>query len=118
MEQLIDDARSLLVIEKENEMAQTTEGMLSEQIDALRKEISSLSSRLSDHLGNLSGATDDALASTKDAVNVLAEGAREHGQRAVQYARQNPGTASAWASVGLVALVACMLMKGRGSRYR
>lgn len=51
MEQLIDDARSLLVIEKENEMAQTTEGMVSEQIDALRKEISSLSSRLSDHLG-------------------------------------------------------------------
>ena len=100
-------------------MAQTTEGMLSEQIDALRKEISSLSSRLSDHLGNLSGATDDALASTKDAVNVLAEGAREHGQRAVQYARENPGTASAaWASVGLVALVACMLIKGRGSRYR
>ncbi|UXO85657.1 hypothetical protein [Brucella intermedia] len=100
-------------------MAQTTEGMLSEQIDALRKEISSLSSRLSDHLGkNLSGATDDALASTKDAVNVLAEGAREHSQRAVQYARENPGTALAWASVGLVALVACMLMKGRGSRYR
>jgi ElaB/YqjD/DUF883 family membrane-anchored ribosome-binding protein len=118
MEQFIALRRFGVAIQKEIEMAQTTEGMLSEQIDALRKEISSLSSRLSDHLGNLSGATDDALASTKDAVNVLAEGAREHGQRAVQYARENPGTTSAWASVGLVALVACMLMKGRGSRYR
>lgn len=74
-------------------MAWTTESMLSEQIYALRGEVSSLSSRLSGHLSNLSSATDDALASTKDAVNVLAEGARERGQHVVQYAREVPGTA-------------------------
>jgi hypothetical protein len=41
VEQFIALPRFGLAIQKENETAQTTEGMLSEQIDTLRKEVSS-----------------------------------------------------------------------------
>jgi len=94
-------------------MARTIEETLADQITSLREELKDLSARAEKQTNSAWEGTEYAFSSAKEAVSDFAAEARDQGQKAVRYTRDNPGTISVWAAVGVAAAIAYFLLKRR-----
>lgn len=92
-------------------MANEPENTVANQISELRSQLSSLSSQLADRLGTATDKADNALSSASSVIEDVASNARHQGERVLQAARENPGTATATlAAVGILGVLAGMIL--------
>ncbi|MBA8838343.1 MULTISPECIES: hypothetical protein [unclassified Ochrobactrum] len=94
-------------------MAQSIEEKLAEQITILREQIKDLSSRAAKQTSSASESVEHAFHTTTDVVSDIATEARDQGQKAIQYTKDNPGIISVWAAVGVTAAIAYLLLQRR-----
>lgn len=94
-------------------MLQSIEETLADQITTLREELRDLSARAAKQTNSAWEGTEYAFHSAKEAVSDIATEARDQGQKAIQYTKDNPGTISIWAAVGVTVAIAYFLLKRR-----
>ncbi|MBA8821445.1 hypothetical protein BRY73_16150 [Ochrobactrum sp. P6BS-III] len=94
-------------------MAQSIEEKLAEQITILREQIKDFSSRAAKQTSSASDGVERVLHSTRDVVSEIVTEARDQGQKAINYTKDNPGNIFIWASAGVTAAIAYLLSQRR-----